>query len=71
MARVWRAERTRFAHLESDQALPLVDDQLEHRRILKLSLGLPEQEMSVAEPYAIDWAQHADSLRNWNVKLEA
>ena len=70
IACVWRAERTRFAHIESDQALPLVDEQLEHRRIVKLSLGLAEQEIAVAEPFAIDWTQHAQALREWNVQLE-
>ncbi len=69
IAKVWSHERARFARIESDQALPLVDDQFEHRRIVKLSLGLPAQEISVSEPFAIDWAQHAQQLQQWGIDL--
>ena len=71
IARLWSLERGRFARIESDQALPLVDDQFEHRRIVKLSLGLPDQELPVAEPFAVDWAQHASTLAEWKVKLDS
>lgn len=70
IARVWQVERARFARIEKDHALPLVDDQFEHRRIVKLSLGLPESEVSVAEPFAVDWSQHSETLEAWCVKLE-
>lgn len=70
IARVWQHERTRFARIETDQALPLVDDQFEHRRIVKLSLGLPASEVPVADAFAIDWSQHADTLAQWRVALE-
>ncbi len=70
IAKVWSQERTRFARIESDQALPLVDDQFEHRRIVKLSLGLPAQEISVSEPFAIDWSQHNEQLTEWGIQLD-
>lgn len=71
IAQVWKLERARFAQIESDQALPLVDNQLEHRRIIKLSLGLPTTDVAVAEPFAIDWTQHTQALKDWQVILEA
>lgn len=71
IARVSQVERARFARIESDQALPLVDDQFEHRRILKLSLGLPASEVPVADPIAVDWSQHTETLGQWQVELES
>ncbi|QDV24930.1 hypothetical protein [Aureliella helgolandensis] len=71
MARVWQEERSRFARIESDQALPLVDDHFEHRRIVLLSVGLPTSELPVALPFAVDWSQHAAVLQDWKVKLES
>jgi hypothetical protein len=70
IAKVWAQERARFARIESDHSLPLVDDHLEHRRIVNLSLGLPEQEIAVSEPFAIDWTQHVDKLQQLGVELE-
>lgn len=71
IARVSQVERARFARIESDQALPLVDDQFEHRRIVKLSLGLPASEVPVADPFAVDWSQHTETLGQWQVELES
>lgn len=70
VAKVWSQERARFARIENDHSMPLVDNQFEHRRIVKLSLGLPAQEIAVSEPLAIDWAQHADSLEQFEVGLD-
>lgn len=69
IAQVALGENARFSRIESEQAMPLVDDHAEHRRLVKLSLGLPETEVAVAEPYSIDWSQHAQTLQQWQIKL--
>ncbi len=70
IARMWLSENVRFSRIERDDTMPLVDDHAEHRRIVKLSLGLSETELAVAEPYAVDWSQHAAALSTWQVELE-
>ena len=70
IARVAEAESARFNRLESDQAMPLVDAQHEHRRLVRLSLGLPDSEIAVAEPFSIDWSQHSEILDEWGVRLQ-
>ncbi|MCA9192953.1 MAG: hypothetical protein KDB03_14350 [Planctomycetales bacterium] len=70
ISQAWTEEKSRFARIENDHALPLVDNQFEHRRIVQLSLGLPDNEVAVADPFAIDWAQHTATLSQWQVNLE-
>lgn len=69
IAQVASTEEARFLRIESDQLMPLVDDQAEHRRITKLSLGLPDSEIAVAKPFSIDWSQHNEVLRDWKIQL--
>ncbi len=70
VAKVWDSELARFEAIESDHSFPLVDEQLEHRRIVRLSLGLPDSEVAVAEPFAVDWTQHSETLKQLGVVLE-
>jgi hypothetical protein len=69
IAKVALTEDARFSRIESDQAMPLVDAQAEHRRLVRLSLGLPRTDAAVAEPYSIDWTQHTEQLRQWQIEL--
>lgn len=64
IARRWQVEEERFSRLESDRAMPLVDTHTDHRHVIPLSLGLPENEIAVAEPFKIDWAQHQAAMQN-------
>ncbi|MCA9129758.1 MAG: hypothetical protein KDB22_21880, partial [Planctomycetales bacterium] len=69
IAGVAAKEDARFRRIEDDQSMPLVDDQSQHRRLVKLSLGLPENELAVADPYRVDWSQHAEKLAEWRIQL--
>ncbi len=70
IARRWQAEEERFSRLPNDRAMPLVDTHTDHRHVLPLSLGLPENEVAVAEPFRIDWTQHQTAMQNWSILLE-
>jgi hypothetical protein len=50
--------------------MPLVDTHTVHRHVIPLSLGLPDNEVAVAEPFQIDWDQHRSAMKNWNIQLE-
>lgn len=69
IAQVAAIENSRFSRREREQSMPLVDDQAEHRRLVRLSLGLPDTELAVAEPYPIDWSQHEEMLHEWKVSV--
>lgn len=70
IARRWQAEEDQFNQLETNHAMPLVDTHAVHRHVIPLSLGLPDNEVAVADPFQIDWVQHRSAMKNWNILLE-
>ncbi|WDQ18131.1 hypothetical protein [Rhodopirellula sp. P2] len=38
-----------------DRSIPLVDDQRQHRRIMRLALGVCDSEVATSEPCHVDW----------------
>lgn len=50
-------------------SVPLVDDQRQHRRITKLSLGLNEHEIMTGDPVTIDWSDKEAELARRGVDL--
>lgn len=71
VAKTFEVETSRFERIESAQAQPLVDDQVEHRKVIYLSLGLPASEIAVRQPYVVDWSQYEQTLtEDYGVTLE-
>jgi len=70
IARRWQAEEEQFSRMETDHAMPLIDTHAVHRHVIPLSLGLPDNEVAVADPFQIDWVQHQSAMKNWSVLLE-
>lgn len=63
VARLYADECRMHSQPQNSTAMPLVDDQTAHRRIIPLSLGLIETEKPVCEPFEVDWeGQLASSL---------
>lgn len=44
--------------------MPLVDEQMKHRRIVPLSLGIIADEIPISEPFEIEWDE-IDGLDKW------
>ncbi|MEP0347730.1 MAG: hypothetical protein ABJE27_23400, partial [Rhodopirellula bahusiensis] len=38
-----------------DRSVPFVDDQRQHRRIMRLALGICDSEVATSEPRRVDW----------------
>jgi hypothetical protein len=38
-----------------DRSVPLVDDQRQHRRMMRLALGICDSEVATSEPFRVDW----------------
>ncbi|TWT92625.1 hypothetical protein [Neorhodopirellula pilleata] len=56
VARLYADQCRMHSHPAKSTAMPLVDDQSAHRRIVPLSLGLIETEHPICEPFELDWA---------------
>lgn len=54
----------------SQSAMPLVDDQVAHRRIIPLALGLPENDCPIGPPIEINWPSHLQSGPAKQLSLE-
>ena len=64
IALLYRDEEIIFSDPQSAGAMPLVDEQMKHRRIVSLSLGIMPDEIPIAEPLEIEWDQ-IDGLEKW------
>lgn len=54
-----------------DTSGPLIDDQIQHRRIVELSLGINQDEVAIADPIQPRWSDHEHDLENQGVQLLA
>ena len=45
-------------------AMPLVDDQRKHRRLVPLSLGIMSNEVAIADPVLVDWSK-INNVHEW------
>ncbi len=70
VARLWADQCRMYSGPGNPQAMPLVDNQIGHRRIVPLSLGLVAKETPVCEPCAIDWASQLNSFKVGELTLE-
>ncbi len=52
-----------------DGLMPLVDDQRKHRRIMPLSLGLPESEIAIGPALSIQWLEKERELARLGIEL--
>lgn len=59
-----RDERIIFDGPPDPNAMPLVDDQRKHRRIVPLSLGIMPSETAIAEPWTVEWSK-IDGIQRW------
>ena len=49
--------------------MPLVDSQVQHDRIRRLSLGINLNEKPIGDPHVIDWSVHQDELTKLGMNL--
>lgn len=60
----YRDEKLIFEGPQDATAMPLVDDQRKHRRLVPLSLGVMPSEVAIADPISVDWSK-IDGIHEW------
>ncbi|MEX2212540.1 MAG: hypothetical protein WD768_00335 [Phycisphaeraceae bacterium] len=67
----WKREQetTAIADRQSS-AMPLVDKQVQHPRVRKLSAGIYSDETLIDTPVKIEWSEHLKHLREMGMKLD-
>ena len=65
----WQAQETAEKDA-TDSDMPLVDKQLQHKRVRTLSLGINQNEKPIGEPHEIDWHVHASQLQKLGLRME-
>jgi hypothetical protein len=70
IARQYADQCRAFAGGGVSEAMPLVDDQAGHRRIVTLSLGLIETEQPIAEPFVVSWTARLKDFEAKGLCLE-
>jgi hypothetical protein len=70
IARLYADQQRIHSGMSEPNAMPLVDDQVKHRRILPLSLGLIDGESPISDPLLPDWATLLASLQAKGLTLE-
>ncbi len=71
IARLYADQKRIYSGRPDPNAMPLVDAQAGHRRIVPLSLGLIDTETPIGEPYIVNWDTQLQSLTAKNLTLEA
>jgi len=71
VARLYADQCRMYAAADQASAMPLVDDQSGHRRIVPLSLGLIQREKPVCRPVFVDWETHLRTVIGSQLTLEA
>ena len=70
IARIYADQQLMYSSPGNPGAMPLVDDQAGHRRIIPLSLGLMPTETPIGPPVEIDWASHLEKFSAMRLRLE-
>ena len=58
------------AWVRTDSDMPLVNQQVSHNRIRRLSLGINQDEKPIREPHTINWQSHVENLAKIGLALE-
>lgn len=71
IARQWADQIRMFSTPTDPGAMPLVDEQTAHRRIIPLSVGLPESDQPIDQPVTVDWPGRIGSLDSKHLALSS
>lgn len=71
VARLYADQCRMNADVDQSSAMPLVDDQSSHRRIIPLSLGMIQNETPVCAPFRVDWDAKTKTSAGAQLSLQA